>query len=58
MSIEYILNCKYYCIDETMFIVTKKVNKHICQSYSVPLLLFIYPMSLLAEFLLLIPNHH
>ena len=54
-----------------MIIVTKKVNKHICLlfcaslaayipnvTFSVPLLLLIYPMSLSAEFLLLIPNHH
>ena len=52
------MNCKYYCIDETMIIVAKKVNKHIlCQCYSVPLLLLIYPMSL-AQFLLLIPKYH
>ena len=25
-----IMSCKYYCIDETMIVVTKKVNKHIC----------------------------
>ena len=28
-----------------MIIVTKRVNKHICQGYSVPLLLFVYQMS-------------
>ena len=26
---------KYYFIDETMMIVTKKVNKHICQGCTV-----------------------
>ena len=43
-----------------MIIVTKRVNKHICQGYSVHLLLLVYPMSLSAEFLklFLIPNHH
>ena len=45
-----IMSCKSYCIDETMIIVTKKVNKHICQGYSVPLLLLIlYQMSLSAD---------
>ena len=29
MPIQYIMSCKYYCIDETMIIVTKKVSKHI-----------------------------
>ena len=24
MPIQYIMSCKYYCIDETMIIVTKK----------------------------------
>ena len=51
MPIQHIMSCKYYCIDETMIIVTKKVNKPICQVYSVPLLLLIYPMSLSAELL-------
>ena len=65
MSI-FIQNIKVYCVnsnflskssiyklqvDETMMIVTKKLNKHICQGFTVPLLLLIYPMSLSAEFL-------
>ena len=59
MTIQYIMNCKCYCIDETMIIATKKVNKHIiCQCYYVPLILLIYPISLPAEFLFHIPNHH
>ena len=33
------MSCKYYFIDETMIIVTKKVNNYICRGYSVPLLL-------------------
>ena len=41
MSLRYNMSCKYYCIDETMTIVTKNINKHICQGYSVPLLLLI-----------------
>ena len=48
--LSHIMSCKYYCIDETMIIVTKKVNKRICQGYSVPLLLLIlYQMSLSAD---------
>ena len=48
MSIQYI-SCKY---DERTIIVTNSVNKHnVCQCYSVPLLLLIYPMSLSEEFL-------
>ena len=50
MPIQYIMSCKYYCIDETMIIVIKKVNKHICQGYSVPLLqLILYQISLSAD---------
>ena len=49
MLIHYFMSCKYYCIDETMIIVTKKVNKHISLGYSVSLLLLIYPMSLSAD---------
>ena len=30
MSIQCIICCKYYCIDETMIIVTQRVNKHMC----------------------------
>ena len=40
MSIQY-MSCKYYCIDGTIIIVPKKVNKHVCQCYSMPLLLLI-----------------
>ena len=43
------MSCKYYFIDETMIIVTKKVNKHICQGNSAPLLLLLYQMSLSAD---------
>ena len=32
-----------------MILVTKKVNKHICKGYSVPLLQLIYQMSLSAD---------
>ena len=50
MPIQYNYELQDYCIDETMIIVTKKVNKHICQGYSVPLLLLIlYQMSLSAD---------
>ena len=38
-------------IEETLIVTKTKVNKHICQGCSVPLLLLIYPMSLSAEFL-------
>ena len=41
MSIQYIMSRMYFCIDETMIIVTLEVKRHICQCYSVPLLLLI-----------------
>ena len=42
------LSCKYYCIDETMMIVTKKVNKHIMSGLFFASLAA-YPMSPSAE---------
>ena len=37
-------------VDETKIIVIKKINKHICQGYSVPLLqLILYQRSLSAD---------
>ena len=53
MPIYYIImSCKYYrqCIIDNDH-SDKKVNKHICQGYSVPQLLLVYPMSLSAELL-------
>ena len=47
MPIYYIMSCMYDDNDHS----DKKVNKHICHGYSVPLLLLVYPMSLSAELL-------
>ena len=48
----YIMSCKYYCIDETMIIVTKmKISIYV---RAMSLLLLIYPMSISADFLFLI----